>query len=306
MVATDYLENRIDDETAKIKVDSYQKVASLGGWSGGGRTLWAIAAVGIVAGAMMGAVAPFFPMIALGGTALPSLTTIGTSIAAFAAAGLSFGFGGGLVLGRISGTAASVAQEQEERMKEWTVRQMLAQNPNAHIVPDEPQEKSPPKSSRQRASDWYHTYFNPRIGLTFAAIGAIGGLIMGAAFIATDGAIGSIMPALETLTGVAGIATKTGAILAYSAGVCASIGALWTFNMSKITSEVTGFFGRLMGGKIIGREWGPKKEMLKEPAQSYTGETQLPAAGVRKFESFQDLVAQQAANRENGEPLVTR
>ena len=72
MADTDYLEKRIEEETAKIKVDSYQSVSSLGGWSGGGRTLWAISAIGIVAGAMIGVIAPFFPMIALGAAALPS------------------------------------------------------------------------------------------------------------------------------------------------------------------------------------------------------------------------------------------
>jgi hypothetical protein len=300
------LDQRIEEETAKIKVDSYQKTASIGGWAGGGRTLWAISVVGAVMGAAIGLVAPLFPVIV--GAAWPVLTTIGTSVAAFAATGISLGFGGGLVLGRISGAAAAVGEEQEKRMKEWMVRQKLADNPQAEILPDAPKAEEPKKPFWQRFKDTYHTYVNPRVGLRFAAIGAIGGLIMGAAFIATGGVAGfAVMPALEALTGLSASALTHGAILAYSAGVVASFGALWSFNFPKITSNLTHFFGELVNGKYGGREWGPQQEKTPEMAKEKSPEreiavnsevTQSGNTAQRSFLSYKELVVQHQTDTE--------
>jgi len=302
------LEKRIAEETAKIEVKSYQKAASLGGWSASGRTLWAISTIGAVTGALMGALAPLIP-VAVGVAALPSLAVIGTSVAAFAATGLVMGLNGGLMLGRISGSIASVAEESERRAKEWTTRQLVAQNPEVTMAPDAPKEPAPKKSFGKRLRDAYYTYCNPRVGLVMAAIGLAGGLILGAAFVATGGAAGVIMPALGAITsigiaeggGAAAIAAAAPAIMAYSAGVGALFGAVWNFNFPKITSEVTHFYGKLINGDYTGRKWEPPKE----PAQTIAPD-RVPAVDIpsRSFADFRTLVAQQEAQRAND--LLTR
>lgn len=296
---------RIAEESAKLKVNSYQKVASLGGWGASGRTLWAISTIGAVTGAVMGVIAPFFPMIVLGAAALPTLAVIGTSIAAFAATGLVMGLQGGLMLGRVSGSAAAVAEESERRAKEWTVRQMVSQNPHAEIVPDAPKAAPAKKPFWQRMRDKYYTYCNPKIGLIMAGIGLAGGLILGAAFVATGGAAGVIMPALGALTsmglaegaGAAGIAAAAPAILAYSAGVGALFGAIWNFNFPKITSEVTEFYGKLINGDIVGRRWEPPKSKTQSTAPEMAQAPEAPAS--RSFADFRSLIAKQEADRAN-------
>lgn len=182
-----------EDTQPSIAVDSYQKAASIGGWAGAGRTLWAISAVGVVAGAAIGLVAPFIPVIVTAGTmglgaALgAAASAVPASIAVFSATGLSMGMGSGLMLGRVSGSVATVAEEQEKRIKNWTAKQILAQNPNAEIVPDAPKPAPEKKSFWQRVKDTYRTYVNPPVGITMMAVGAIGGLIMAAAFAASGG-----------------------------------------------------------------------------------------------------------------------
>ena len=309
------LDQRMAEETANIKVDSYQKVASLGGWSGGGRTLWAIGAVAAIAGAGIGLVAPFFPLIVGASTLATAVAAIPASVAAFAAIGLSMGFGGGLMLGRVSGAAAAVAEENERRMKEWTTRQMLQQNPDAHIIPDAPPEPTPKKPFWQRVKDNYHTYFNPRVGLTMTAIGAIGGLVMGAAFIATGGAAGAIMPVMGILTGLGEAGMTAPVILAYSAGVAGGIGALFCFNFPKITSHITHFFGELLSGRPLGREWGPQEKHKAPALAASVSHEEIAARDVNaegKFTknasragSFQELIANQAA-AQSGDMLIKR
>jgi hypothetical protein len=295
-MATDnaHIEQRIKEETAKVKVDSYQKVASMGGWSGGGRTLWAVAALGAICGAAIGLVAPFFPLMAIGFSTLPAASTILASTAAFAATGMLTGFSGGLVLGRISGASSAVAQEQEKRLKQWMVRQKIGQNPESEIVPDATTETAP-KSFLQRVKDAYRTYVNPKVGLTMAALGAAGGLLMGAAFLATMPAslgaasgvfaVTPVASMMATLTGLTAPGALTGgAIVAYSTGVMAAFGALFSFNLPKVASNMSHFFGELISGKYYGREWGPKEQgMLRSPAQaSFNQDVSITANGNGK------------------------
>lgn len=313
MATSPELEQKIKEETAKVKVDSYQSIASRGGWSGGGRTLWAVAAVAAAIGGMIGVVAPFFPLLVGASSFATAVSAIPASVAAFAATGLSSGFAGGLMLGRISGVGAAVGEEQERRMKEWMVRQKIHSDPESHIIPDAPKEKPQPKTFRQRMSDSYHTYINPRIGLLFAGLGAIGGMIMGAAFVATGGAGGfAIMPAIGALTGLSEAAAAAPAVvMAYTIGVSASIGALWSFNLPKIVSAVTHFSGELMSGRLLGREWKPKEPknsvekaavpekappapVITAPYPAVESESS-PRLTVRQFASYTEMVAQQAA-----------
>ena len=161
-------------EKNNIKVESYQQVASVGGWSGGSRTLWAISTVGAIAGAFVGLLAPFIPVI-FAGAPMIGLPVIGASMAAFAATGLSMGFGSGLMLGRISGATAAVAEESERRSKEWTIRQMKGMNPDVQIVPDPPK----PAVEKKSFGELFRTYFNPRVGLvmTVGVYGLVAGIV---------------------------------------------------------------------------------------------------------------------------------
>jgi hypothetical protein len=317
----DFIEKRIKEETAKIQVDSYQKTASLGGWSGAGRTLWAIGTVGVVFGALVGLVAPFVPVLVtaaplgLGAALGAAASAIPTSVATFAATGLATGFAGGLMLGRISGVSSAIAQEQERRLKAWTIENIIKENPNADIEHDRHAAAPEKKSFGQRVKDNYFTYFNPKVGLAMTLIGVVGGLIMGAAFLLTEGTVGGLSSAaLETLTGlgpeavaklgVDTLASSAGVVLAYSAGVCGAFGALWNVNLTKITSEVTHFFGEIISGRLLGREWEPPQQLEKTseralpapaaPAQENTvaAESALPPhATVRQFTSYTELVA---------------
>lgn len=332
MPKNDALEQRIKEETANIQVDSYQKVASLGGWSGGGRTLWAISAVAAVSSALIGAVAPFFPAIALavagdvtlGAAMATAVGAMTTSIAAFAATGLAFGFAGGMMLGRISGSNAAVAQEQERRQKAREIEQTLTQNPQATIEHEAPKEPAPKLTFKQKLKKAYYEYFNPRVGAVMTLIGITGGLVLASAFVLTDGAIGTVMPnILDKLTGLAPeIAKSPLAVTAFTAGVCGSIGALWHLNYPKITSEVTHFFGELISGKTLGREWEvPQPVKLKntsgtaldriepqtaqpEPALAQAAEG-INGLAVRQFTSYTELVAQRAAEQQSDQ-LIKR
>ena len=302
-------EKRLAEETAKIKVESYQKTASLGGWAGGGRTLWAISAVGAAAGAMIGVVAPVFPLVVGASSLATAVAAIPASVAVYSAVGMSMGFSGGLVLGRISGSNAAVAEEQEKRMKEWTAKQLLAQNPDAKLVADEAKEK--PKDTRsfwQKVKDNYHTYVNPRTGALFAVVGAVGGLVMAAAFAVTGGATGAVMPAMEAITGLSAGALTPTVMTAYTVGVMAAFGALFSFNFPKITSDVTEFAGNLLSGKPLGREWGPKTpEKATEQTLEKTAAQPEPAketAQQKSYDSYRELVLKQAS--ENAAELSRR
>jgi len=257
----------------EIQVESYQKVASIGGWSGASRTFWAISALGAACGAAIGLVAPFFPLIAGVSSAALAISAIPASVATFATIGIGTGFASGAMLGRMSGAAAAVAEEQEKRMKSWTVRQMRQQNPEIKIITDPPREKPPEKSFWQRMKDTYNTYFNPRVGTLFTVIGIVAGLIMAAAFLSTG--IGGVMPteALGALTGMGkdaftatAIKAAPEAFIAYTAGVMGAFGSLFYFNFPKITSAVTEVTGNFLNGKLLGREWGPGPEKRVEPS----------------------------------------
>ena len=285
------------DKATEPQVDSYQKVASLGGWAGGGRTLWAIAGFGAVVGAAMGAVAPFFPLLVGASSLSTAMGAVAASVASFAAVGMGIGFSGGVVLGRISGSAAAVGEEQERRMKRWTAAQL--KQVDGHYqpvsVPEAPEETTEPT-----LKDTYETYINPKIGLAMAAIGAVGGLMLAAANYYTGGTLGSVMPvSIGQLTGMLtpeeiaqGAQVSTKVMTAYTVGVMSTFGALWSFNFPKITSNITEFSGRLTGGKIIGRTWEPQREkqveVAAEPASPLSEQSCDPLESSKPSSHFAD------------------
>jgi hypothetical protein len=342
MMSTDQelLEQRIAEEKAKIKVDTYQDVSYEGSFRGGGRGLWSGSFLGLATGAIIGLVAPFFPLIVGASTLAAAVAAIPASLAVFSAIGISMGFAGGGLVGRTAGGVASVAKEQETRLKGWTIEQILKANPDAKIE----HQKDPVKEKidmplTKRAGAAWRKYFNLRTALFFTAVGIIGGLIMGAAFLVTDGAAAFAMaPALGTITGL-GAATFTShaalyaaapAVLAYSAGVAGMFGLLgFGTNYPRIGTKLQTITGHFLSGKYLGREFDddPKEHTTKLGVRDHTvAQAILPssrdealadqiiAASQRKpqmisrrFDSFREMVISgKNAAVEAGEALIKR
>jgi hypothetical protein len=303
----------------EVKVESYQKAASIGGWAGAGRTLWALCTIGTVLGGAIGLVAPFFPVLALGTAAIPAaMEAVAASVAIFAGTGMSMGFAGGLMLGRISGTASAVAEESERRSKEWTIRQMKGIDPKYTPVPDAPEkQEEAPKTFGEKIRKAYYDYVNPRVGLTMTALGIVGGLILGAAFLSSGGAVGAVMGGtglISSLTGIAATNITAPVILSYTAGVCGAFAATWFLNMPKITSKVTAMYGKLISGEPLGRKWGEDPAQAKaaapdQPRPALQERSHEPAHATematnyqppeRSFGNYQELLTRQAQSASN-------
>ena len=264
-------------------------------------TVFWLCALGVIAGAGIGVAAPFFPILAGASSLATAVGAIPASVAAFAATGLSMGLAGGLMLGRTAGATAAVAEESEKRAKKWVIRQTLSQNPDVKIS-DEPKAKPTQETFWQKTKRIYHKYVNPRVGLTMAAIGAVGGFILSAAFLATGGTGAfAIMPALATITGLtAEAAAASGVITAYTVGVGAAFGALFSFNLPRVAANLGDFFGKLIGGEIIGRKWEEPKQLAKDKTQdahSVAENMTLPEVSFtkkiesRKPQSYEALVS---------------
>jgi hypothetical protein len=346
------LEQRIAEEKAKIRVDTYQDVAYEGSFRGGGRGLWSGSLLGGVTGAIIGAVAPFIPIAV--GLLVPSVAAVVTaagglaavtaalpaSIAIFAAMGISMGFAAGAMTGRAAGSVGAVAKEQEARIKGWTIEQILKANPDAKIEHEkDPVKEKTPKSLGERVATGWRKYFNLRTGAFFTVAGIIGGLVIGAAFVASGGAAAFAMaPALGAITGLgaatfttsAAISAAAPAIIAYSAGVAGMFGLLgFGTNYPKIGTELQTLTGNFLSGKYLGREFGedPKKRTTKlavpdrTVAQALLPQTndelladqiiasaqQKPHVTMRRFDSFREMVISgKNAAVEAGEALIKR
>jgi len=233
--------------TRDIEVESYQDVAFESGWKSRSRALWGTAFLGLLTGAIIGLLAPIVPAI-MGATI--GLSQIGASLAIFSATGMATGMLVGTQVGVSSGTVASVAKELEGRdlaRAEAIEKAMGVELPKPN--PSKPQEKE------QRL-------FNPKISLTFAAFGAVAGLVMAAAFFASGGAVATAAaPALSTLLG-AKAAVDVGMTTAYFASVMGCFGAIFGMNFPVIANKLQNKAGDLLGGKALGTSWE------KEPSQA--------------------------------------
>jgi len=245
------INKRIAEEQAKIEVPSYQDVAWDGAWKRRTASLWALGALGLVAGAAIGVGAAFSAVA--GGAALTG-ALIGKSAAIFSAIGISSGMAAAIATGPSAGAAASTAKELERRMLARDIDQAIRADPEATVVLGEDVQPERPFPNDLSG------YVNIKTGLLFAAIGAVGGAIMAAAFIASGGLVNPasagafVMPAVTTLLGAS---PSAGAVIAYSIGMGATFGAFFGTNVPRMSRQLIAIAGDLLSGKAIGADWPP-------------------------------------------------
>jgi hypothetical protein len=225
------------------------------------------------------------------------------------------GFTAGVTVGSASGAVASVAKEQEKRLREAGI--ILADDATQQAQQQEADSKKP---FFERLKDKINTYFNPKVGALFTTLGVVGGLVMAAAFIASGGLAGgataAAVPALTTMLGAA--ATSAPAVTAYFAGVMGCFGALFAFNFPKMAGDLTSFTGDLLSGKKLGTQWGPAPEaapvqqtaiepaiqpVQETPAQAEPEKKHCDRSKLQSSQSYQDMLAQKATLQAEGPSL---
>ncbi|MEZ5690962.1 MAG: hypothetical protein R3D71_04775 [Rickettsiales bacterium] len=226
-------------------------------WKRRSSALWGVGALGLAAGLAVGAVAPFFPVIA-GVGAAEALSVLPSSMAVFGAIGMATGFTVGGVTGSTAGSAEAIVKAVSK------------------------DSSFSGKDKEKQASVIKETGDSPLINikstLAFAALGAIAGGILAAAVIAmptlatygTFGAVGTIIPHT--------VASNAAAVTAYSVGVMASFGSLFGLNFPKIASKLTAEMGGLLSGKSF--ESGIKKEKAASKAVNIKKEAESTVDSV--------------------------
>jgi hypothetical protein len=249
-------------ETPDINVKSYANIAFDGAWKSRSRAIWGIAFLGLIAGAAVGLLAPFFPLLAVESMTFgAAAANILPSMAIFGATGMATGFLVGGLTGASAGAASSVAKELETR----TLQREKALEQSIGIFIPNPEPEKPKAEQR---------YFNPKISATFAVLGAIAGKIMAAGFIAmhAGGAVtaatvsNAAIPALTVILGTA-VANPL-AITACFIGVMTCFGAIFGVNFPKIGGYLQDLAGRLLGGELLGTSWEKEPTKQQEKAQT--------------------------------------
>ncbi|MEK6745638.1 MAG: hypothetical protein AABY33_01215 [Pseudomonadota bacterium] len=275
----------------KIESESLKKIAFKEAWKGRTRALWSIAAMGVVAGALIGLAVPFIPAIV--GMLMPSLgitstfssalSAVPASMAIFSAHGMGIGALVGGILGGPSGCVGAVAEELQKRKasKEKSCDKTTSAN-----IPVEHKEK--PK----------HRYINPKVMALFAGLGAIGGAIMVASLAATGGltvaAASALMPGVETALGAGATA---GAVGTYVIGVMTSFGAIFGFNGPEIATGMQNFTGRLFSGELLGTSWEKKKSNGIQNTETLVASVNAPKISLVEEHSTSSHVSK-LGNRE--------
>ena len=296
-------------EQDKIQVDTFTDIAFEGAWKGRARSFWATATVGTGVGAVMGAVVPFFPVLA-GVPLAAAAATLPISIPIYAALGMSSGFAVGVLVGATSGATAAVAKEQERRDKGRDIEQVVRSLPGATLdAPPVAEAREKPRTIGQHLKNIKDNYINVPTLLAYAAIGAIGGLVMFAAFNAAGVGIGdSFLPIAKPIMGklLGAAAGQSSAIAAYTVGVMATFGAIFGCNLPKIAGDTTRLFGDMLGGKTFGSQKGPAHEQARAPVFSQTF-TDTPAVTAEQAEPERAAnFRQQERSQSDYRELVTR
>lgn len=243
-------------------------------WIGRSKGLWGTSAVGVGYGVLIGIAAPMFPALVGAISFTDAMMLIPRSVGVFAATGLLSGFAVGAQVGVSAGAAEGAAQEHESRDREHEVAIM------AHIAPDvelpspakaEAASKAP-KSIWTKVKDTVEDYINPGVALTFALIGAVGGLILAGGYYAIGMENSAAMTGMKALLGPA--ASNPLAVTAYFTGVCACFGAMFGSGTPKITDHAQHLAGRLLAGKHLSGELFEDK--APAVAQEKTPDTPQP------------------------------
>ena len=297
------IQKRIAEEQAKIKVPSYQDVALDGAWKRRSSAIWGISIVGMMMGTMVGLAAPILPAIA---ASLPiTALLVAKSVAIFSAIGITAGWGVGAVLGSSSGAAASTMKEFERRQLARGIEQTIRDNPDATVTLGE-------NAIEQESTDiGVSRYFNWKAGLTFAALGALGGMVFAAALTLSGGVGAAIplfaMPAMNLLLGESVTAT---AAIVYTVGLGSLSGALFGINGPLFARKAANFFGDLLSGKAIGAPWPDSanlpdlKPILSPVVTKPEPLVEIPVEGKHcaacakdkpQFKGYKDLVSRSIA-----------
>lgn len=253
-------------ETTTTANKPYRKIAFESTWSGRGRGLWAGAMAGIAAGAAVGLAAPFFPVIA-GMELAAAIGIVAESTAIFSATGLGIGSLVGAAVGAPASATSAIIKEHEARTAQ------ISNDPE--LTPEQQQALNVAESEaikNELASGKKDKYVNLKVGIMFAGLGMIGGLIMAAGFMLAPGALPPI-PGLDMVLTAAQGADKVAITSAYFMGVMGSFGALWSCNFPKIVGNMEGFVGRLMSGELLGTSW--EKTLAPALSQALNPEPEL-------------------------------
>jgi hypothetical protein len=254
--------------------ESYNNHALRGAWLARGTAIWSFAAFGLAVGAVMGCIAPFFPLL-VGAPA--ALGVFWNSVAIFAATGMGAGFAVGGIVGASAGAAAAVAKEQEIRAVAH--EQELRLNSIPQGLP----------ATTIKPQRWT----NFKVGALFAVLGMGAGALIAASGGAT------FLPAYAVIS--AGISGTAAAALpmAYSMGVMGMFGALWSMNASQTVLKINDFTTKLMGGELLGTSWD-----LPEPTRAQAPQLQQPRSFIplmpepaRRHASFSEMLEQQPATQ---------
>lgn len=244
------IRKRIADEQAKIEVPTYQDAAWDGAWKRRAGAMWGVAGVAAIVGALTGVIAPLTPVLVGMGLA-EAVALIPTSVAVFTAIGTSTGLAIGAAVGGDAGAAASTMKEYERRQVSRDIKQAIEQNPDVSVEAiQEP--VGQPEEDKEKSAKW-SDYFNLRAAVTFATLGAIGGLIFATALTASGGAAMFAMPAMELLLGAA--AQNAAMVTAYSMGLGAAFGLNFGVSHALITRKAVNFANDLLSGKALGAPW---------------------------------------------------
>lgn len=240
------------------KAKSYSYVAFQGAWSGRSRGMWSTAILGITFGALIGAVAPFFPVIVGTQTLAGAVGIMGSTMAVFAAAGMGIGFTLGGLLGASAGSISSVTKEQENRdlQRIDQASPALQQVQSTDIAQAAAAENI---ENKPTLKDTYRTYFNPRVGVLVTAVALVGGAIMSAAFVASGGVAAGAETAVPGMALALGKTVTDTAAISYITGVMGAFGSLWFLNFPKMGADLQDVTGRVLSGELLGRTWEPEK-----------------------------------------------
>ncbi len=236
------LKKAIKIEQAKIKVKPYNEAVLNRSFGLGDSGFWGGAALGLVSGLAIGAIAIFalpaiMPGIALQGSAL-------TALAKFAAAGVTIGTLSGQIIGASAGAAAAAAEERERREKGQALEAQILASPKLqqilkdkyadHIPEDMPANTF--EEVLENSLDQEHFWkrmVRPKVLLLAGVLGAVVGAIMGAA--------GGI-PILE----IAGEATAAHTL--YGAGIFSLMGMAFGVNYSALFTSICRGVNNMLNG----------------------------------------------------------
>lgn len=251
------------------KTETYNDTAWIGSWRQRAAGIWSGAIIGIIFGALTGALAPLAPVVigALSTSALPGV--LASTVPVFASWGMVTGVVAGGLVGCSSGGVAAIAEEQDRRQEK------IAEAAGLPLPPSKQFEK-PVEQSKGIISK-IASYINPRAMLIFTGLGLAGGLLYTAAAVAGAGglaavgaeALASSMPGISAVTSavsataapVMGLAASTAAALSYCVAGVAAFGAIFGFRFAHMTNDM-----RNVTAAWLSNKFGDKPAQEQAPA----------------------------------------